>query len=1144
MDKFANLPGPLKWVIGVTGIGALVGAGVVAGRSSGTMLLIFLLILVGLLLLLVGGFMLWNYLQKKKQNARLSGSLKGSTTAVVPGMSATDLAKLDNLRKKFQEGIEAFRSRGKDIYSLPWYVIIGEPGSGKTEAVRHCNVGFPPGMHEGENDTGYMGAGGTINMNWWFTNHAVLLDTAGRLVFEDVKPGESSEWKEFLKLLKKNRSNCPINGLFLVIPSDSLIKDSADQIAAKAGKIAQQLDVIQRILDFRFPVYVVVTKSDKINGFREFFESVTEPQLQHQMMGWSNPLPLDSSFKPELVDAHLTQVSERLRRRRLGLMRDPIPGGTNRRIDELDSLYALPNSLSMLAPRLRRYLETIFMPGQWSAKPLFLRGIYFTSSMREGSSLDQELAETLGISADELPEGKVWERDRAYFLRDVFMEKAFKEKGLVTRASNTSSLLRKRRVFIYASCFIALAIFVGFAWFGMRTVRDTVKDRRDYWAAAARDANWPDGQWNRPVVFPGDEGGYKLFTASFPFLNSDNKVNLGEMHQKFRELADKEIKGRWTSPNLASSYNKNSKIAQRILFETSVVKPLRDAASRTIRNPTNDFARTNLADALATLLRIETAIADREKNKDKAVPVEMDSRMASSFLGSLSRFTTGADASADSNLVAVMVYTYSSNPYGRGAWPPDWFSETSKEKGVVTNNVIQTGLEYFVSTSLRDSGTNWSQVTNLQANLRSFDRAENNLFTAVKANRADDVKKAVAEIHGARAALDKTTASLAQNELFKSSMSLTNARQTYMNQVFDAFGKIERAIDEGNRRRPGYAVFTNASNRLQKEKTSFNRNLDSMSGGDPAELANLDEHFLSLMPDGKTNAISYQYRARLYERAAALSGEGNDSTTLAQLKQTVAERNDLETRFNNYGGYATNDVSRVGRYFLGGQFAQTYMRQTKKLMEPFLGFPFLQDSATTVPPQNLETAIQTFADVSQNIVGLKEDGNDEAWKAYAARVIELGKVARFLRGKDPKGSTCTITLMKDDQSNPGEARWRSSHRYVRLMSPSPGKLLKIDKTEDLMLGAVPLSQPAYFQLFYSETATDAPAATLGKKGEWGPLMLLLKAKERESLPAAEGTNKVWRIKLPFEDNPQFILPVKLTFDEAVPDIATWPKQSP
>jgi type VI protein secretion system component VasK len=82
----------------------------------------------------------------------------------------------------------------------------------------------------------FQGVGGTINMNWWFTNHAVLLDTAGRLMFEDVKPGEPVSGKEFLSLLKKNRPNCPINGLFLVIPSDSLIKDSADAIQKKGGQ--------------------------------------------------------------------------------------------------------------------------------------------------------------------------------------------------------------------------------------------------------------------------------------------------------------------------------------------------------------------------------------------------------------------------------------------------------------------------------------------------------------------------------------------------------------------------------------------------------------------------------------------------------------------------------------------------------------------------------------------------------------------------------------------------------------------------------------------------------------------------------------------------------------------------------------------
>src|SRR5881394_3421694 len=88
-----------------------------------------------------------------------------------------------------------------------------EPGSGKTEAIRHCNVGFPPGLQDQ-----LQGAVGTLNMNWWFTNSAIILDTAGRLMFEEVPPGSTNEWAEFLKLLRQNRPNSPLNGMLLVIP--------------------------------------------------------------------------------------------------------------------------------------------------------------------------------------------------------------------------------------------------------------------------------------------------------------------------------------------------------------------------------------------------------------------------------------------------------------------------------------------------------------------------------------------------------------------------------------------------------------------------------------------------------------------------------------------------------------------------------------------------------------------------------------------------------------------------------------------------------------------------------------------------------------------------------------------------------------
>ena len=95
----------------------------------------------------------------------------------------------------------------------------------------------------------------------------------------------------------------------------------------------------------------------------------------------------------------------------------------------------------------------VFVAGEWSPKPLFLRGIYFTSSMTEGSALDAELAEVLGVPVDSLPEGRVWRRDRAYFLRDLFIEKVFREKGLVTRASNADKQQRTRRAIILTTGF-------------------------------------------------------------------------------------------------------------------------------------------------------------------------------------------------------------------------------------------------------------------------------------------------------------------------------------------------------------------------------------------------------------------------------------------------------------------------------------------------------------------------------------------------------------------------------------------------------------------------------------------------------------------------------------------------------------------
>jgi hypothetical protein len=545
------------------------------------------IVFIGLGLVALLLFFYWRLLKwlNKRKAAPMESGVIQNTAATPQGVSqAANLARLDDLRKKFEEGIAKFHAAGKSLYNFPWYMIVGEPGSGKTEAIRHCNVGFPPGLQDQ-----FQGAGGTLNMNWWFTDHAVVLDTAGRLMFEEVDTGGSSEWKEFLKLLKKYRPQCPMNGVFLVIPADSLIKDTADEIEQKASKIARQFDMIQRTLDVRFPVFVVITKSDLVNGFRDFFDNLEDPQLQHQILGWSNPAQLDEPYNPDFIDQHLKSIQGRLFRRRLALLQEIVSeageaGGEQMRAPE--TLYAFPQSLAKVVPRMARYLELIFSVGsQWSCKPLFFRGIYFTSSMREGSALDDDLAESLGVSVDALPDGRVWERDRAYFLRDLFLKKVFREKGLVTYATNAKKqhIRRKAAVLISAAGSVILLLF-GTVYAGI-CFRRSIGQMNEYFEVPSKLIASGGAQAANQLQIIKDEGqGQYRYIGRAGIPEMPDEVTRSDFSARLTERVDRwEKKGvPWIFAPAAKFakgiQSEKFKNAQAVIYEAGVLRPFLDAS--------------------------------------------------------------------------------------------------------------------------------------------------------------------------------------------------------------------------------------------------------------------------------------------------------------------------------------------------------------------------------------------------------------------------------------------------------------------------------------------------------------------------------------------------------------------------------------
>ena len=728
--RLSQLPKPMRWGVLLLGFG---GVSLMIRRhfgNTGMMIALLGVVVVGGIIAL---YMMLLKKGKKRKAAKFGKEMQSQSAGAPQGVSeAEQIAKVDDMRRKFDEGMACFKSAGKDVYSLPWYMIVGEPGSGKTEAVRHSNVGFPPGLQDE-----LQGVGGTINMNWWFTNHAVLLDLAGRLIFETIEPGKGNEWTEFLKLLRAQRPDCPVNGLLLVIPADSLIKDTPEEIQSKAQRLSQQMDLITRTLDIRFPVFVAITKCDLINGFREFFDDLNTPDQQHQMFGWSNPQSIDERFNAENVTAYLADVRKRVERRRLGMLQDPTPSQdlSDRRFDEVDTLYDFPHSFDRVVPALKSYLQLIFTSSEWSAKPLFLRGIYFTSSMREGAALDAELAEALGVPVESLPEGRVWERDRSYFLRDVFMNKMFPEWGLVTRATNVRKQHTRRRAIVLGSGIASVLVLILLTWLGGRSLAKSIGTERDIWNSTAK-ALSPErgkaGQGLPIVVRKAGKDPVYVYNGSTRVRTGTKKLAISKFHQHLQSVVQHPIRIPWifriTRP-FDSSLNRRRMEAHRISFELSVLSPLVSAVRDKMANDPADTWSSEATAALAELVRIEAAQDELEYPEELARDVNID--VDALFRYVLSREDYAAYSEDDSDYYGQIVDWCYSEDGGKAAWPPKWLSAGVH---LERNEAIDKGVTRFIRycsnlKSYRDLMAQMKMVSELFPILEEFRKTEAKRYT-------------------------------------------------------------------------------------------------------------------------------------------------------------------------------------------------------------------------------------------------------------------------------------------------------------------------------------------------------------------------------------------------------------------------------
>lgn len=359
---------------------------------------------------IVGSYLLVRFLH------RLYVVVRVRSTLTLQSAEQKRLARLaspeTSLKNAWSNAVATLRSSslrrfGNPLYVLPWYLIIGQSGTGKTTALTRARLSSSiQRVRQGDS------LAQTANYDWWYFDEAIVLDCAGRYVAAEDTEQDRKEWNLGLDLLAKYRAKEGINGLVLAVSADRLMSPEHDRLAEEGQIIRQRIDQLIRLFGKRFPIYILVTKCDLIYGFEGWTTALPRDDLKQALGYLDDPqdsadeaAPVAANHAANFVGQAMAAVGERLRALRIALVaRTPSVG---------PDLLLFPNELAALESGLKAFANASLSAHPYLETPL-LRGLFFSSGQQQGGAASLLADQSLPTSPRHAT------TNSGLFLRDFF----------------------------------------------------------------------------------------------------------------------------------------------------------------------------------------------------------------------------------------------------------------------------------------------------------------------------------------------------------------------------------------------------------------------------------------------------------------------------------------------------------------------------------------------------------------------------------------------------------------------------------------------------------------------------------------------------------------------------------------------------